>query len=142
MSMFIILVLLAAAGSWLVLQPKGRSSKSSPTAHPLRITNPKLQGAELGRLWQLHTNGCRCEVARQLGGRRLDIDDTVPLRLFGGTAECSCHYRPLAEARRTPRRSYEDRREALRFDLSRGDRRMRQERRQHRDGWERQMVVR
>jgi hypothetical protein len=142
MGILIILAVLAAAGTWLAIRVRAQVPTPSSATQSLRVTNPRLQGAGMSRLWQLHNNGCRCEVARQLAGRRLDIDDTVPLRLFGGSSECRCHYRPLNEARRTPRRNSADRRDQLRFDLCRSDRRMRQDRRQHRDGWERQTILR
>lgn len=142
MSIFLVLVVLAATGCWLALRLRAPVPTPNPATRSLRVTNPRLQGVGMSRLWQLHSNGCRCEVARHLAGRRLDIDDTVPLRLFGGSAECRCHYRPLSEARRSPRRNSADRRDQLRFDLSRSDRRMQQERRQHRDGWERQTILR
>lgn len=114
-------------------ETRGRRSKSKA---PTRITDPRTQNPGGHRLWQLHTNGCQCVTARRLGGRRLDVEDTEPVAREGsGSMTCRCYYRPLAEIRRAVRRFQEDRRADLRFDLTRGDRRMQGERRRFREKW-------
>ncbi|MCB1553478.1 MAG: hypothetical protein KDJ14_06680 [Xanthomonadales bacterium] len=114
-------------------QRRGRRSRAS---RPLRITDPQTQNPGGHRLWQLQTNGCQCVSARRLGGRRLDVEDTEPVGRPGSASmTCRCYYRPLAEMRHEPRRFQDDRRAHLRFDLTRGDRRMEGERRRFREAW-------
>lgn len=133
-------VLLASAFSLVtlvgvrMLRPKAPAARRIPAPRSQRITNPRAQGIGIARVWQLHSNGCRCEAARALAGRRLEIDDTVPLLGQGGAA-CHCYYRPLVDARQAPRRGRDERREQLRFDLRGSDRR-RAERRAQRNAWQ------
>ncbi len=118
-----------------MLRPQTPAARRIPAPRSQRITNPRAQGIGIARVWQLHSNGCRCEAARALAGRRLELDDTIPLLGQGGTP-CLCYYRPLVDARRAPRRGSDERREEVRFDLRSGDRRRGCERRQLRNAWQ------
>lgn len=132
-------LLATTAAGWWWRQPRASTSARAPrvtAADRMRITDPKRQARSVSRLWQLHANGCQYAAAKRLGGRRLDIDDTVPLAQAGaGSLGCRCYYRPLADSRRRARRGGDDRRAVLRFQLQGGERREHRERRLYREAW-------
>lgn len=118
---WIIVASVGSIGCWFLLrrQPVARGLRASRNCS--RAVDPHAQAARLSPVWQLQSNGCTCGHARAFAGKRLALEEVRPLIETGRA--CRCYYRPLADQRRAPRRQADDRRAALRFDLSKTDRR-------------------
>lgn len=137
MDIFALMMTIAALAGWLhqrALRAREAARVRRPTL--TRITDPKRQDGLVSAVWQLHSNGCRCQQARRLAGRRLAVDDTVPLRGIGLAQPCRCYYRPLRDERRQLRREAE-RRTTFRLDLLAQNRRMNGARRRNELVWQR-----
>ena len=79
----------------------------------------------------------RCTLlALALLNQRVGADTplSAPLPQCDRGGECHCNFRLLADERRGPRRSGEERRELVRFDVKKVDRRKNDGRRKE-DGW-------
>lgn len=105
----------------------GRSSSVKPAAskpgglEKLR-DNPLFWGVEMGQPG--------CEAAQRLLGQQFPFDEAPELPLEGcNSANCTCQFKGLKDRRRWVRRQQEDRRQSIRFDKDRPDRRSRKERR-------------
>jgi hypothetical protein len=108
--------------------PLQAASRTPAPRVPARTVNPKLLGMDVG-LWELRASPT-CEFAKSLHGRRMETADTIALPLPGCNAmTCDCHYVPVRDNRRGVRRKGEERREALRFDPSKKERRAKDRRR-------------
>lgn len=143
--MAIFMLVLLAAGvaiHWHQRALQARKAAKVRRPSPTRIVDPKRQGGSISAVWQLHSNGCQCRVARQLAGQRLPIEDTVALGTDGAASTpCRCYYRPLRDERRGVRRDGAERRDSLRFDLVKQDRRLNPERRQKGQVWQQAVRV-
>ncbi len=78
----------------------------------------------------------KCAVARRFRGKLFSFDQAPPLPLAGcNTLHCACNYRGLPEHRKQARRNALDRRDSLRFDAERPERRVGKENRQGNINW-------
>lgn len=103
-------------------QPQASAAGPLATATAvIRSIDPKRQAA-LSPVWELR-RAPNCQARHAVNGPRLATADTVALAVPGKQA-CDCHYRPLKDLRKRERRQQLDRRDALRFDLERADRRL------------------
>ena len=84
--------------------------------------NPMFWGVEMGQPG--------CEAARELLDKQFTFDEAPQLPLQGcNSANCTCQFKGLKNRRTWARRQQEDRRNSIRFDKDRADRRSRKERR-------------
>jgi hypothetical protein len=102
----------------------GRSAET--TARPGGVEklrdNPMFWGVEMGQPG--------CEAAQALLGQQFPFDEVPQLPLEDcSSANCTCQFKGLKDRRTLVRRQQEDRREALRFDKDRPERRSRKDRR-------------
>jgi len=139
MSMFLLVlaILLVIAGVvWLlyVKRPgpaRHRPPASGPPARPGGID--KLQRSDL--FWGVELAQAGCESSHILVGRQFTFDAAPKLPLDGcSSAACTCQFRGLRERRIRGRRTHPERREVIRFDVHKADRRSRVSRRRG-DNW-------
>lgn len=140
----VVVALLALAGAawWFMRRPPQSAAPAHATARhgvsvPQRVTSPRRY-AQPGdkKLWELHAAATSCEPARTRNGRKYQADDAPALPLPAcALTECSCHYVAIKERRTWFRRKGEDRREDLRFEKTKIDRRER-DRRKSESGWD------
>ncbi len=137
--LIVLAILLAVAGAvWLTYykQPatarhKRRPPASSAPARPGGID--KLQGNDL--FWGVELTQAGCESAHIMLGKQFTFDAAPELPLQGcSSVACTCQFRGLKERRSRSRRSHPDRRELLRYDVEKPDRRSRASRRRA-DKW-------
>lgn len=84
--------------------------------------NPLFWGVEMGQPG--------CEAAQAILGQQFTFDEAPQLPLEGcNSANCTCQFKGLKNRRTWARRQQEDRRNSIRFDKDRADRRSRKERR-------------
>ncbi len=77
-----------------------------------------------------------CKASTALAGKHFPFEDAPALPLEGCEARsCPCQYKGLREHRSYHRRVQEDRRESLRFDVKKPDRRSLKDRRRRFDQW-------
>jgi hypothetical protein len=137
----ILLLIIGVLAGLLMLLRGQRTPKRHPTP-AVKSTLPKapetegnLKALELGKLrqnkifWGVEIKQAGCAAARTLAGVEFEFDEVPALPLEGCTAAmCSCAYIGLKEKRQQQRRQH-DRRNNLRFDPDKPDRRSRKERR-------------
>ena len=93
----------------------------------------KLQAS--GMFWGVEIGQPGCEAAHVLLGRQFTFAEAPELPLEGcSSAMCTCQFKGLKERRVEPRRKQEDRREEVRFDKGKTDRRSPKNRRRS-DSW-------
>jgi hypothetical protein len=93
----------------------------------------KLKGNRM--FWGAELAETGCEAARALQGRQYPFEDVPELPLPDcDSAACTCQFRGLPDKRSQTRRTHPDRREEIRFDADKSDRRARVSRRRA-DKW-------
>jgi hypothetical protein len=141
MGMFLIafVILLVIAGTvWLMYgqrpgpaRHKPRSRGTGPSARPGGID--KLENSDL--FWGVELAQAGCEASHILLGKQFTFDNAPELPLDGcSSAACTCQFRGLRERRCGTRRTHPDRREVVRFDVDKSNRRSRVSRRRG-DKW-------
>ena len=136
------LILLAGAGLliWLRRQPPHDPATRNPRVperDPLRAKlrlRPQLERLYLdGRYWgvRIEAGMDACEAARRGAGERYSFENAPPLPLPDcALTRCSCRYAGLEEQRNPPpRRQTPDRRDKIRYEPKRGNRRKEKDRR-------------
>ena len=110
-------------------EPMAMAAAKKPASRtPTRTVNPKLFGKESG-MWELRASA-KCEFAKSLDGKRYEAADSIALPLPGcNPMTCDCHYVAVRDNRGNPRRKGDERREALRFDPAKKERRAKDRRR-------------
>jgi len=84
--------------------------------------NPLFWGVEMGQPG--------CEAAQALLGKQFTFDEAPQLPLQGcNSPNCTCQFKGLKDRRTWVRRQQDDRRQSIRFDKDRPDRRSRKDRR-------------
>ena len=79
-----------------------------------RSLNPRHH-VDLSPVWRL-TKDPQCRRATHLSSGLLAAADAENLEAYGcGPGHCRCHYTPVSDRRRRPRRLASDRREQIRF---------------------------
>jgi hypothetical protein len=135
MTLFLILLIVAVLVGMIWLwrsqqTPHRRRRLSRQTAAtPARPGGlDKLQKNEM--FWGVEISQAGCESARALLGRQYTFDEAPELPLPGcESAACTCQFNGLKDHRGKPRRTREDRRNDIRFDKDRPERRSRRNRR-------------
>lgn len=80
---------------------------------------------------------CACDFARENAGKRFPAASTIPVPGPGcGRTDCACIYRSEADIRKSARREAVERREEIRFEVKKVDRRKKSGRRVE-DAWDR-----
>ena len=138
MTLFLILLIIALVVGmiWLLRGKQQPNRRASPATHT--TTRPggldKLRKNEL--FWGVELGQAGCESARALLGRKYAFDEAPALPLPGcDSAMCTCQFNGLKERRGTLRRTHDDRRDEIRFDKERPERRARRNRRRG-DKWD------
>jgi len=94
----------------------------------------KLQASP--QIWGVEIQQGGCDAAIALAGKHFTFEEAPSLPLDGCNAHtCPCQYMGLTEHRSTHRRTREDRRKELRFDVNKPDRRSLKDRRRRFDQW-------
>lgn len=132
----LLIFVLVAGAAWVVLirqrsekktpqkrvRPQTAATAASPGGLEKLRNNPAFWGVEMGQPG--------CEAAQALLGKQYPFDKAPQLPLPGcNSANCTCQFKGLKERRTWVRRQQEDRRESIRFDKDRPDRRSRKDRR-------------
>jgi hypothetical protein len=89
-----------------------------------------------GQFWgvEILQGGCKGSIA--LAGKRFTFNNVPALPLEGCEAHiCPCQYKGQKERRSNHRRTLEDRRDGLRYDVKKPDRRALKDRRRQFDQW-------
>lgn len=146
---FILLLIVVVIGAliWLIsgrgAQTLKRRGKRQKTAEPVKPGSPRQVKAQaLDKLannkqfWGVEIQHAGCPAANELTHRQYSFEAAPQLPLEDcTTTHCTCQYIGLIENRRSHRRSQEDRRENLRFDVDKPDRRSAKDRRRGFDQW-------
>jgi len=85
-------------------------------------------------VWQYQAGAAACDACKALHGRTLTQEKMPQRPPSCARMDCSAKYIVRADARRGGRREKTDRREELRFELQKDDRRQRSDRRKRTDG--------
>ena len=89
-----------------------------------------------GQFWGVEILQGGCKASTALAGKQFTFNDAPALPLEGCEAHiCPCQYKGLKERRSTHRRTQEDRRDGLRYDVKKPDRRALKDRRRQFDQW-------
>lgn len=89
-----------------------------------------------GKFWGVQILQGGCKESTALAGKRFTFTDAPALPLEGCEAHiCPCQYKGQIEHRSYHRRTHEDRRDGLRFDVKKPDRRAMKDRRRQFDQW-------
>jgi hypothetical protein len=134
------LLWLFAGGGLHTLQRLRKRSRSVAPETSGSTRALKAQGLDKLRhskqFWGVEIEQGGCAEARALAGRQYSFEAAPRLPLDNCTAShCPCQYKGLVEHRRQHRRTQEDRRESLRFDVNKPDRRSSKDRRRGFDQW-------
>lgn len=136
----VLAILLVIGGLFWYLQ-SGRSTRpvrtTRRTSGPLTSSRPggidKLRDNDM--FWGVELAQTGCEAARVFQGQQYTFKEAPELPFPGcSSAGCTCQFRGLRERRSQSRRTHPDRREVLRFDVDKPDRRARVSRRRA-DKW-------
>ena len=145
----IVLVILAIIAGiiWLV---SGRGiTRIDRLSHQRKQTKPDDEFAYLGskekaleklrhspQFWGVEILQGGCDASIALAGKQFAFEDAPALPLAECNAHvCTCQYKGLKEHRSYHRRTKEDRRDSLRYDSERSDRRALKDRRRKFDQW-------
>jgi hypothetical protein len=137
----VLVVILGVIGGlfWLMRKP----AKSRGVAVPSRPKQVSSRQSELDRMreskqfWGVEIRQTGCPVAKAHEGKQYTLEEAPHLPLEGCTApHCSCVYLGLKEHRVRQRRVSHDRREVLRFEDEKPDRRSHKDRRKSNKAWE------
>ena len=145
----IILVILAIIAGIIW---KLRSSDVSPhdrVRQQHKMAKPQDEFADMGskeraleklrhsqQFWGVEIQQGGCDASIALAGKQFEFDNAPALPLPECTAHiCPCQYKGLIEHRKSHRRAQEDRRESLRFESERPDRRSLKDRWRKFDQW-------
>lgn len=135
MTLFLVLLMIAVLAGMIWLwysqhKPKRRATSGRhPPAHSTRPGGlDKLQKNPL--FWGAEFSQAGCDAARALLGNQYIFDEAPELPLPGcDSAMCTCQFKGLKDNREKARRLHEERRDEVRFDMERPDRRSRKNRR-------------
>lgn len=142
MAKILVLVLIVAVFGglfWLMRKP----AKPKHVAVPSRQKQVSSRHGELdrmresGQFWGVEIHQAGCPAAKAHAGKQYSLDEAPHLPLEGCSApHCSCMYLGLKEHRVKQRRVGHDRREVLRFEDEKPDRRSHKDRRKTNKTWE------
>lgn len=137
--LIVLAILFVMAGTaWFIygrrpgpVRRRRRPRSALPPVRPGGIDKLKSSGL----YWGVELGQAGCEASQILLDRQFTFDTAPELPLDGcSSAACTCQFRGLRERRSRLRRTHPDRREELRFDAEKADRRSRVSRRRA-DKW-------
>jgi hypothetical protein len=134
-----IILIAAAVIAFFWLKRRGTSDVPTLRAGPqLEPAADNPQPNYWGRKLVVPSPDVACEAAKALQGKCYPGSEgpDLPLSDCDAKMKCLCHYEPLPERRREERRSGHDRREELRFDADKPDRRSGTDRRASGHRWD------
>ncbi len=113
-------------------------TRAAAPSVPRICTDPsqyaRVRGGECW-LFQVPDRECACAAALKLHNHEVGAEHAKPVPLPGcERKDCRCNYRLVANKRQRARRSGGQRREEIRFEAKKGDRRQTDGRRKE-DGW-------
>lgn len=147
MTEIIILVLIVAVIAFLVVMarrpPKQRHARSHKHAHvPTAADKPRTKRDELNKLrankhfWGVEIHQPGCAEATKLTGKQFPLESAPELPVEGCVAaQCSCIYIGVKDRRALRRRLTHERRDELRFEPEKSDRRSHKDRRKSIEKW-------
>jgi len=153
MTEIFILVLIVAVIAFLVVMarrpPKQRHVRSHKHTHtgqqahkPPEGNKPRTKRDELNKLrankhfWGVEIHQPGCAEATKLTGKQFPIQSAPELPVEGcGAAQCSCIYIGVKDRRTLRRRLSHERRDELRFEPEKSDRRSHKDRRKSIEKW-------
>ena len=135
------IVWLFLGGGLYTLQRLGKRQR--PAAHsfePGSLRQAKAQALEKlthsKQFWGVEIQHAGCPESMELAHRQYSFEAAPRLPLENcPAAHCPCQYKGLVEHRQQHRRIKEDRRDSLRFDVNKPDRRSAKDRRRGFDQW-------
>ncbi|MEZ5541138.1 MAG: hypothetical protein R3F42_03750 [Pseudomonadota bacterium] len=135
----LVLLLVLAGGAWLAYGRRPGSGRRRIAAAKQAATPPRPGGIDKlkdnKQFWGVELAQTGCMAARDLQGRKFTFDEAPALPLAGcDSAACTCQFRGMPERRMRIRRTHPDRREVVRFNVNKPDRRSRISRRRA-DKW-------
>ncbi|MGD2111930.1 MAG: hypothetical protein PVI50_01000 [Gammaproteobacteria bacterium] len=148
--LFILLLIIVVTGAilWLflghgvhTLHRLGRRQKLvRPASKPASARQIKAHALDKlshsKQFWGVEIQQAGCPASIELAHRHYSFEAAPRLPLEDCTAtHCPCQYKGLVEHRRQHRRTREDRRDSLRFDVNKPDRRSAKDRRRGFDQW-------
>jgi len=143
--LFIIIIVIAAI-IWLLRSQRTRvrSRRQLRNEHASRKSQGQASAAKPGGLDKLQASGIfwgveigqpGCEAAHELLGRQFTFAEAPQLPLEGcSSSVCTCQFKGLKERRTQARRKNTDRRNEVRFDKGKSERRSPKNRRRS-DSW-------
>jgi hypothetical protein len=145
----IVLVILAIIAGIIWLLSSRGTSRLDRLSHQHKRTKPDDEFANMSineraleklrhnqQLWGVEIQQGGCEASIALAGKQFAFEDAPALPLAECNAHvCTCQYKGLKEHRSYHRRTKEDRRDSLRYDSERSDRRALKDRRRKFDQW-------
>lgn len=134
-----IVVVIALLAAWTRRRRDQRRHLGELAGLPRTVTNPRLYAHLLTiRAWELHSvdPARACQWARESEGKRFPAASAIKVPIAGCGKTCHCHYQPITEQRHRQRRTATLRREDIRYDPQRDERRQARGRRRE-DQWQR-----
>jgi len=144
--LLLVSVLFAVAG-FFYLSNGSRAKQTSPAsprtserglpALPPRVRNPQnCVAAHPDGVWKFRSGDSCCKTAARLNNRRLETRHAIVLPLPAcDLAACACEYRAAPNLRKRDRRVQMDRRDGIRMEHSKEDRRKGVDRRKTNNSW-------
>ncbi|MGB5306516.1 MAG: hypothetical protein WBN51_06495 [Gammaproteobacteria bacterium] len=134
--LLLIIIVIAGLGWQLRRHSSAPKHNSKHAQQPVAETGSSTRARELEKLknnkyfWGVEIIHAGCESSRALSGQQFMLKDAPVLPVEGcDKSLCNCIYKGLKEVRREGRRTQSDRREDLRFDSDKPDRRSPKDRR-------------
>jgi hypothetical protein len=124
----------AAASAGPAARPapaKGAAPKSAAAAAAARA---RVSAGARYTVWQYQAGTGACAACRTLHGRTITQEQMPQRPATCARMDCTARYAVRSDARRSARRTKSDRRDELRFEPAKDDRRARNERRKRNDG--------
>jgi hypothetical protein len=144
MTEIVILVLIMAVIVFLVVMArrpnKHRHARNAPGRSGTKQPGTKKEELDQLRMskqfWGVEIHQPGCAAATKLTGKQFPIDSAPHLPVEGCVAShCTCRYMGLRNRRTMRRRLAHERRDELRFELEKSDRRAHKDRRKAIDKW-------
>ena len=120
------------------MQPvPSRSGARRPAGLPARVRNPlNCTAAHPDGVWQFRAGEACCKAAARLTNRCLETPQAVLLPLPScDAASCTCRYQAKPDLRSSDRRVRMDRRDGIRMEVEKVDRRKGTDRRKGNNAW-------
>ncbi|MGH8122271.1 MAG: hypothetical protein ACREPT_05820 [Rudaea sp.] len=136
-SIVVIAALLGVIFVALRIRNSGERSVEPPRPAARHTPLPAVRRERTMAVLHVPDMASACDLARHQAGKTFEAASAPPVPLPGcSRADCRCHYERVVDRRRGERRTGEDRREVIRYQIE-GDRRKNPDRRRLNRPWER-----